>query len=169
MNTHESKYVHSIQHVYTAYIHTRTHTYTHTHTHTHANNRSTLAQLDSSVYSLSWSPDSNSVCFTSGKDIIIKPLQPQAKQVTWRAHESTVLKVDWNSVNNLIVSGGEDRKYKVWDSFGRPLFQSKPLEFAITAVAWSPNGELFAVGMYNGIRLCDRTGWTYSRCVCVCV
>mmetsp|Transcript_38252 Transcript_38252/g.94004 ORF Transcript_38252/g.94004 Transcript_38252/m.94004 type:complete len:765 (-) Transcript_38252:162-2456(-) len=125
--------------------------------------RSTLAQLESSVYSLAWSPDSNAVCFTCGKDIIIKPLQPQAKQLTWRAHESTVLKVDWNSVNNLVVSGGEDRKYKVWDSFGRPLFQSKPLEFAITSVAWSPNGELFAVGMYDSIRLCDRTGWTYSR------
>lgn len=28
------------------------------------------------------------------------------------------MKVDWNPVNNLIVSGGEDRKYKVWDSYG---------------------------------------------------
>ena len=125
--------------------------------------RSTLAQTDSSVYSLAWSPDSNSLCFSSGKEVIIKPLQPQAKQLMWKAHDGTVLKVDWNAVNSLIITGGEDRKYKVWDSFGRPLFASKPLEFSVTAVAWSPNGELFGVGLYNSIRLCDRTGWTYSR------
>ena len=125
--------------------------------------RSTLAQTDTSVYSLAWSPDSNSLCFTSGKEVIIKPLQPQAKQLMWKAHDGTILKVDWNAVNSLIITGGEDRKYKVWDSFGRPLFSSKPLEFAVTAVAWSPNGELFGVGLYNSIRLCDRTGWTYSR------
>jgi intraflagellar transport protein 80 len=125
--------------------------------------RSTLAQTDSSVYSIAWSPDSNSLCFTSGKDVIIKPLQPQAKQLMWKAHDGTVLKVDWNTVNSLIITGGEDRKYKVWDSFGRPLYASKPLEFAVTAVSWSPNGELFGVGLYNSIRLCDKTGWTYSR------
>ena len=125
--------------------------------------RSTLAQTDSSVYSLSWAPDSNSLCFTSGKDVVVKPLQPQAKQFSWKAHDGTVLKVDWNPVNGLIVTGGEDRRYKVWDAFGRPVFASKPLEFPVTAVAWSPNGELFGVGLYNSIRLCDRTGWTYSR------
>mmetsp|Transcript_40835 Transcript_40835/g.96743 ORF Transcript_40835/g.96743 Transcript_40835/m.96743 type:complete len:767 (+) Transcript_40835:180-2480(+) len=125
--------------------------------------RSTLAQTDSMVYSLWWSPDSNSVCFTSGKDVIIKPVAPQAKQLNWKAHEGVVLAVDWNSVNNLIVTGGEDRKYKVWDSFGRAIFQSKPLEFSVTAVAWSISGELFAVGLYNSLRLCDRTGWSYSR------
>ena len=41
--------------------------------------RSTLAQTDSMVYSLWWSPDSNSVCFTSGKDVIIKPVAPQVR------------------------------------------------------------------------------------------
>lgn len=34
-----------------------------------------VAQVDSSVYSLAWSPDSNQLCFTCGKDIIVKPLQ----------------------------------------------------------------------------------------------
>lgn len=36
---------------------------------------------------------------------------PLAKQ--WKAHEGLVLKVDWNSVNDRILSGGEDCKYKV--------------------------------------------------------
>lgn len=34
-------------------------------------------------------------------------------QYQWKAHDGVILKVDWNMVNNLIVSGGEDRKYKV--------------------------------------------------------
>ena len=35
------------------------------------------------------------------------------------------LKVDWNPVNSLVVSGGEDCKYKVWDSFGRQITRAR--------------------------------------------
>ena len=35
---------------------------------------------------------------------------------------------DWNMVNGLIVSGGEDCIYKVWDSYARQLYQSQPFE-----------------------------------------
>ncbi len=35
-----------------------------------------------------------------------------AKQITWKAHEGVVLKADWSALNNTIVSGGEDCKYK---------------------------------------------------------
>ena len=73
------------------------------------------------------------------------------------------MRVDWNPINNLIVSGGEDRIYRVWDSFGRQLFQSAPCSHVITSVGWSPSGETFAVGAYNMLRLCDQTGWTYSH------
>lgn len=31
----------------------------------------------------------------------------------WKAHDGIVLKVDWNPINNTIISGGEDCKYKV--------------------------------------------------------
>lgn len=31
----------------------------------------------------------------------------------WKAHDGVVLKVDWNPINNLIISGGEDCKYRV--------------------------------------------------------
>jgi intraflagellar transport protein 80 len=37
------------------------------------------------------------------------------------------------------------------------------MEQVITSVGWSPNGECFAVGSHNIIRLCDRTGWTHCR------
>lgn len=42
----------------------------------------------------------------------------QQKGNQWKAHEGLVLKIDWCPTNNLIVSCGEDCKYKVWDSYG---------------------------------------------------
>jgi len=54
---------------------------------------------------------------------------------------------------NLIVSGGEDCKYRVWDSYGRQLYTSAAYDYVITSVRWSPNGELFAVGSFEMIRL----------------
>uniref|UniRef100_A0A8C5ILX9 Intraflagellar transport 80 n=1 Tax=Junco hyemalis TaxID=40217 RepID=A0A8C5ILX9_JUNHY len=124
--------------------------------------RSTLAQQGTPVYSVSWAPDSDKVLFTSGQQLIIKPLQPNAKVLQWKAHDGLILKTDWNSVNDLILSAGEDCRYKVWDSFGRALYNSQPHEYPITAIAWALDGELFAVGSFNTLRLCDKTGWSYA-------
>jgi intraflagellar transport protein 80 len=88
------------------------------------------------------------------------------------------LKCDWNTVNNLIISGGEDCRYKVyisfstfsfcsfnifsyikvWDTVGRQLYASQAFEYPITSLAWAPDGSNFAVGSYNTIRLCDSAG-----------
>uniref|UniRef100_A0A7M4EL33 Intraflagellar transport protein 80 homolog n=1 Tax=Crocodylus porosus TaxID=8502 RepID=A0A7M4EL33_CROPO len=124
--------------------------------------RSTLVQQGTPVYSVAWSPDSGKVLYTSGKQLIIKPLQPNAKVLQWKAHDGVILKVDWNSVNDLILSAGEDCKYKVWDSYGRLLYSSQPHEYPITSVAWALDGELFAVGSFHTLRLCDKTGWSYA-------
>jgi intraflagellar transport protein 80 len=62
----------------------------------------------------------------------------------------------------LIVSCGEDCKYRVWDQYGRQLYSSLPYDHVVTSVRWSPNGEMFAVGAFEMLRLCDKTGWTHS-------
>uniref|UniRef100_A0A8C7L7T0 Intraflagellar transport 80 homolog (Chlamydomonas) n=1 Tax=Oncorhynchus kisutch TaxID=8019 RepID=A0A8C7L7T0_ONCKI len=123
--------------------------------------RSTLAQQGSPVYSVAWGPDSDRILYTSGRLLIIKPLQPSAKLLQWKAHDGIILKVDWNSVNDLILSSGEDCKYKVWDSYGRLLYTSSSHDYPVTSVSWSPDGEVFAVGSFNTLRLCDKTGWSY--------
>ncbi|NXU94950.1 IFT80 protein, partial [Xiphorhynchus elegans] len=51
---------------------------------------------------------------------------------------------------------------QVWDSFGRALYSSQPQEYPITCIAWAVDGELFAVGSFNTLRLCDKTGWSYA-------
>ncbi|CAD8115923.1 unnamed protein product [Paramecium primaurelia] len=124
--------------------------------------RSNLVQIDKPIYCIVWSPDNDGILYCSDKMIYIKPLQAGQKQVQWKAHDGLVLKVDWNHTNNLILSCGEDCKYKVFDTYGRLLFASAPYDYVITSVAWSPNGDYFAVGAYDMLRLCDKTGWTYS-------
>ncbi|XP_078419892.1 intraflagellar transport protein 80 homolog isoform X1 [Cetorhinus maximus] len=124
--------------------------------------RSTMVQQGTPVYSVAWGPDSDKILYTSGKQLIIKPLQPNAKVLQWKAHDGVILKVDWNAVNDLILSGGEDCKYKVWDSYGRLLYSAQVHDYPITSVAWAPDGQLFAVGSFNTLRLCDKTGWSYA-------
>ena len=62
----------------------------------------------------------------------------------------------------MIISCGEDCRYKIFDDFGRVLYASKPFEYVLTSISWSPNGQYFAVGSYDMLRLCDKTGWTQS-------
>mmetsp|Transcript_23633 Transcript_23633/g.74274 ORF Transcript_23633/g.74274 Transcript_23633/m.74274 type:complete len:624 (-) Transcript_23633:291-2162(-) len=94
---------------------------------------------------------------------MVKSLQVGQKPLRWSAHEGVVTCVDWNAVNNLIVSGGEDCTYRVWDSFGRQLYASSPNPHVVTAVTWNPKGDSFAVGGFDMLRLCDKTGWSYCR------
>ena len=39
---------------------------------------------------------------------------------------------------------------------------SLPYNYVTTSVSWAPSGEYFAVGSFDMIRLCNKTGWTYS-------
>ncbi|EGR33781.1 intraflagellar transport protein, putative [Ichthyophthirius multifiliis] len=126
------------------------------------NIRSNLVQFDKPIYSLCWNPDNNTILYSSEKNIFVKPLQAGQKTVQWKAHDGVVIKTDWNPCNNQIVSAGEDCKYKIWDSYGRCLYSSAPYDYVITSIAWAPNGEFFAVGAYGMLKLCDKTGWTYS-------
>eukprot|EP00731_Ephydatia_muelleri_P030250 Em0021g773a len=102
--------------------------------------------------------NSDQVLYAGGKTLIIKPLQPSSKPTQWKAHDSLILTLDWSPTNNLIISGGEDRKYKVWDSYGRNVYSSLLHDSPIISLAWAPDGELFAVGAFDTLRLCDKTG-----------
>lgn len=124
--------------------------------------RYTLAHQGTPVYSVAWGPDSEKALYTADKQLIIKPLQPNAKILQWKAHDGIILKVDWNSVNDLILSSGKDCKYKVWESYSHPLYSSQPHEHPITSVAWAPDGELFAVGSFHSLCLCNKTGVRHS-------
>lgn len=142
--------------------------------------RSTVISSDSSVYSACWSPDSQAISYIQGKFIVVKQLAPNTKPVRvrtlqypfahqksnvkkrdflqWKGGDGLILCLAWSSISELIVSGGEDLRYRVWDSQGRPIFSSTLHDHPITSVAWSPNGDLFSMGSYNTLRLCDALG-----------
>ncbi|KAG5191643.1 intraflagellar transport protein 80 [Tribonema minus] len=127
------------------------------------NLRSTLMQNGTPVYAIAWSPDNEQIAAGAGRDIVAKGVQAGRRQTRWAAHDGAVTALDWCVAHDLLVSGGEDRTYRVWDAFGRALFASAPLGHVVTAVAWAPGGEAFAVGAFNALRVCDRTGWTRAR------
>lgn len=120
--------------------------------------RSTVVSSDSSIYGACWSSDGHSIAYTHGKLIVIKNLAPNTKPLQWKAHEGTILCLAWSAVNELLVSGGEDCRYRVWDGQGRQVYSSNLHDCPVTCVAWSPVGDLLAVGSYNTLRLCDSLG-----------
>ncbi|CAM9332690.1 unnamed protein product [Phaeothamnion confervicola] len=127
------------------------------------NLRSTVADGGRCVLAAAWSPDGEAVAVGFGREIHLKAVQAGKKQLQWPAHQGLVLSVDWNVVTGLLVSSGEDCCYRVWDGHGRPLFASAAHSHVVTSVAWAPGGESFAVGAFNLLRVCDRTGWTQAR------
>lgn len=76
--------------------------------------RAKLVETSSPVYGIAWSYDENYMLYTSDKTLSIKPIfKGGSKTLSWKAHEEIVLCCDWNFANKLIISGGEDKKYKV--------------------------------------------------------
>ena len=54
---------------------------------------------------------------------------------------------------------------QIWDHYGRQMYSCSPHDYPITSVAWTPDGEMFAVGSFNTLRLCDRSGVIISSIV----
>lgn len=65
------------------------------------------------VYTVAWGPDNDMLLFSSGRELMVKSVQVDRSQLKWTAHEGVVMQADWNPVNSLIVSAGEDCKFKV--------------------------------------------------------
>ncbi|XP_034473971.1 intraflagellar transport protein 80 homolog [Drosophila innubila] len=124
--------------------------------------RSTVIQSDEAIRCARWSPSSTAIVFSQGGHISIKPLAANSKLIRWRAHDGLVLSLSWSSQSNIIASGGEDFRFKIWDAQGANLFSSAAEEYAITSVAFNPEKDYLLVGTFNMLKLCHSTGWSYS-------
>ncbi|KAH7815537.1 putative Intraflagellar transport protein 80-like protein [Monocercomonoides exilis] len=118
-----------------------------------------VAKTENPVFAVCWSPADDQIAFCSGNRIAIRALQITRKQLLWNAHPGIVLCMDWSAANGLLLSGGEDRTYRIWTGQGRNLYSSRMFAYPITSVCWSMRGETFAVGSMNCVVLCDAAGW----------
>ncbi|XP_016838578.1 intraflagellar transport protein 80 homolog [Nasonia vitripennis] len=124
--------------------------------------RSTAIRGSQSVFASAWSPDNSAILYSQGSHLLIQSLTTSSKPQRWAAHEGLILTVSWNQFHGLIVSGAEDCRHKVWDSKGNLLHASLVGDHPITAVNWCFSGNYFAVGSFNTLKLCDKTGWPHS-------
>ena len=77
--------------------------------------RSAVVQGSKPIYAIVWSPENDSLLYACDKNLTIVPTLPGNKPLTWKAHDGVVLGCDWNPGNHIIVSCGEDCRYRVWD------------------------------------------------------
>ncbi|XP_062133330.1 intraflagellar transport protein 80 homolog [Drosophila sulfurigaster albostrigata] len=124
--------------------------------------RSTVIQSDEAIRCARWASSSTAIAFSQGGHISIKPLAANSKLIRWRAHDGLVLSLSWSAQSNIIASGGEDFRFKIWDAQGANLFSSAAEEYAITSVAFNPEKDYLLVGTFNMLKLCHSTGWSYS-------
>ncbi|XP_054838569.1 intraflagellar transport protein 80 homolog isoform X2 [Eublepharis macularius] len=71
--------------------------------------RSTLAQQGTPIYSVAWGPDSEKILYTSGKQLIIKPLQANAKILQWsyaleKPNTGSLFNIAW-SIDGTQIAG----------------------------------------------------------------
>ncbi|VDK46992.1 unnamed protein product [Anisakis simplex] len=115
-----------------------------------------------------WSYDGSSL-LTCGEDGTVKMWSRNGMLRSMLAQNGTpVYGVSWSADSAQIVYCCAENcfikalKSQVWDAYGRPLFTSAPHDYPITSAAWNAEGDLFAVGSFNLIRLCDKAGWSHS-------
>ncbi|EDV54504.1 intraflagellar transport protein 80 homolog [Drosophila erecta] len=124
--------------------------------------RSTVVQNEEAIRCARWAPNSTSIVFCQGGHISVKPLAANSKLIRWRAHDGLVLSLSWSTQSNVIASGGEDFRFKIWDAQGANLFTSAAEEYAITSVAFNPEKDYLLVGTFNLLKLCHSNGWSYN-------
>ncbi|XP_067210139.1 intraflagellar transport protein 80 homolog isoform X3 [Linepithema humile] len=125
--------------------------------------RSTLVKASLPVLTSSWSPDSSMILYSQGGNLLLQPFNSNCKPRKWHAHDSLILTACWSQRNELIVSGGEDCRYKIWDVNGNQLYNSTIGDHPVTAISWChSSGDCFVVGSFNTIKLCDKNGWSHS-------
>lgn len=120
--------------------------------------RSTITVGTLPIYALAWSPDSNSLVYGNGNQMIVKSLSPQSKSIEWIAHDGLIVNLHWSPLNGHILSASEDFRVKMWDGTGRLLFVSVANTTAPSSVSWSADGDCFAISTFNTIKLHDSSG-----------
>jgi len=98
-----------------------------------------------------WNADGTKCAFCpNNNDVIIaaKDGTTWKTEAVLKQHDSVVTGIDWDRINNRIVTCSQDRNAYVWtceDGKWMPVLVILRINRAATSVKWSPNGDKFAV------------------------
>lgn len=128
-----------------------------------ASQRSVVVHDEHAILQLSWDRTSTVLAAVAGCALLLCCLQDSSCTRLAAAHDALVLAVDWSAVNDHVVTGGEDCRYRLWSREGQRLHSSQLLHAPVTCVAWSPSSDVFAVGIQDTVLLCSGTGPPLSK------
>lgn len=120
--------------------------------------RSTIIQNESPIRIACWSSNSSAIAYCSGPFIAIKPIAANSKLIKWKAHDGSVLCLSWSTETQNLASGGDDCRYKIWDSQGSLIYASFVEDYSITSIEFCPKGLFLAVGGFEMLKLCHFNG-----------
>lgn len=102
------------------------------------------------VNALAWLPGGDRLA-TAGEDGTARvwDLHYGSEAARWDAHAGGALAIDVDR-SGRVVTGGRDRRIKVWDATGKALADLGPAADHVTRVAWSGDGRTVVAGDWSG-------------------
>ncbi|XP_022704825.1 intraflagellar transport protein 80 homolog isoform X3 [Varroa jacobsoni] len=125
--------------------------------------KANLAEHDSPVTCVCWSVIADELVYSVADSVYARSLTEGRQARLWKAHPGATVTTVALSIDGIIVSGGEDCRFKLWDfNTGKNLFSGNQLSQPISVVAWAPSGEIFAVASFETLTLCHKSGYVLS-------
>lgn len=118
--------------------------------------RTTLASCGSTITSINWDCTGKYIMYTHGGMITVKSASFKQDQTQFRGHRRLITCSDWNPASNEIVTGGEDRMARIFDTDGRLVAESQPFDYPVSSVRFLPNARLVLIGTVNRLYLTDN-------------
>jgi len=129
--------------------------------------RNNLSKYAHPVYSLSWGGhNGNDLVVAHANILSLVSARPNTDIIEWEVlpkESGIILSIDWNMVNNLIIAGSEDCRYRIFDTHGVCLFTSSPSIHVVTSVSWEPRGSLIAIGAFQSLMIANSDGQILHR------
>ncbi|MFB2839764.1 WD40 repeat domain-containing protein [Floridanema evergladense] len=109
-------------------------------------NTLTLSSHQEPVYSVSWSPDGQTLA-TGSADNTVKLWNKQGKLLqTLNGHQNEVRSVSWSPDGQTLATGSWDNTVKLWNKQGKLLQTLSGHQNYVWSVSWSLDGQTLATG-----------------------